>query len=97
MKLVHSNEVVPRRMVDTKTSFLFGGFNPSIEIDSIAKVEPLYFYPKNKDLPAVPVVMVTLKDGTHIAIHFNTIEEVKEACRQYRLQCTLEVVDKENK
>ena len=97
MKLVHSNDTVPRRMVDTKTSFLFGGFNPAIEIENIAKVEPLYFYPKDKDLPAVPVVMVTLKDETKIAIHFNTVEEVREACRQYRLQCTLEVVDKESK
>lgn len=97
MKLVHSNDTVPRRMVDTKTSFLFGGFNPAIEIENIAKVEPLYFYPKNKGLPTVPVVMVTLKDETKIAIHFNTMEEVREACRQYRLQCTLEVVDKESK
>ena len=97
MKLIHSTDTVPRRMVDTKTSFLFGGFNPSIEIGNIDKVEPLYFYPKKKDLSAVPVVMDTLKDNTHIAIHFNTIEEVKEACKQYRLQCTLGVVDKENK
>lgn len=61
----------------------FGGCNISVDIEKIDTIEQLYYY-GNDDDECIPILMITLKDGTKISADFDSAEEAKESLKYYK-------------
>lgn len=71
--------------------FCFGGRNISIEISKIKEFEELYWY-GNDGNELIPVLMITLQDGTKISADFENADEIKEAIKSYKKQICFRVI-----
>ena len=63
--------------------FCFGGTGCSIEIDAVQSLQHLYWY-GNDNEDSIPVVMIELKDGSRIAIDYDTSEEAQQAIKEFK-------------
>ena len=71
--------------------FCFAGNNTSIETSKIKEMECLYWYGNNNDL-SIPVLMITLQDGTKVSADFDSKEEVEEAIKAYKKHINFRVI-----
>ncbi|MBR5304932.1 MAG: hypothetical protein IKU37_08930 [Candidatus Gastranaerophilales bacterium] len=71
--------------------FCFAGNNTSIETSKIKEMECLYWYGNDNDL-SIPVLMITLQDGTKVSADFDSKEEVEEAIKAYKKHINFRVV-----
>ena len=71
--------------------FCFAGNNTSIETSKIKEMECLYWCGNDNDL-SVPVLMITLQDGTKVSADFNSKEEVEEAIKSYKKHIKFKVI-----
>lgn len=65
--------------------YCFGGVNMSVEMDKIKSVEKLYWY-GNEDDENIPILMITLQDGTKVSVDFESEEEAEESLKIYKKQ-----------
>lgn len=61
----------------------FGGCNISIEKEKIDTIEQLYWY-GNDNNESIPILMISLKDGTKISIDFDSEEDAEESLKYYK-------------
>jgi hypothetical protein len=71
--------------------FCFAGNNTSIETSKIKEMECLYWYGNDNDL-SIPVLMITLQDGTKVSADFDSKEEVEEAIKAYKKHINFRVI-----
>lgn len=82
MKLVKNNiDEMPIKNIPPM--YCFGGCNVSVQQDKIDTVEQLYWYGNNND-ENIPILMITLKDGTKISADFESWEEAKDVLNIYK-------------
>jgi hypothetical protein len=71
--------------------FCFFGSNTSVEISKIKELERLYWYGNDNDV-SIPVLMITLQDGTKVSVDFDTPEEVEEAIKSYKKHIKFKII-----
>ena len=71
--------------------FCFFGSNTSVEISKIKELERLYWYGNDNDI-SIPVLMITLQDGTKVSVDFDTPEEVEEAIKSYKKHIKFKII-----
>ena len=74
-------EKIPVQL-DIPQMFCFGGVNLSVQMDKIKSLEQVFWYSNEGD--SVPVLMITLNDGTKISVDFESVEKVNEAIRIFK-------------
>ena len=71
--------------------FCFAGNNTSIETSKIKEMKCLYWYGNDNDI-SIPVLMITLQDGTKVSVDFDTPEEVEEAIKSYKKHINFKII-----
>lgn len=64
--------------------FCFGGFNVSVQIDKIKDMEAIYYRTFDDNVPDVPILHITLNDGTIITQDYNDIKDVKKIIKEFK-------------
>lgn len=82
MKIVKTN-IKSMPIKKQPPMWCFGGCNISVDIEKIDTIEQLYWY-GNDDDECIPILMITLKDGTKISADFDSAEEAKESLKCYK-------------
>ena len=91
IKKIDENNIIDLPIKAVPRMYCFGGINMSIEMDKIKKVEKLFWY-GNDNNEIIPILMITLQDGTKVSVDFESEEEAEEALKIYKKNLLFKIV-----
>lgn len=91
IKKIDENNIIDLPIKAVPRMYCFGGINMSIEMDKIKKVEKLFWYGNDND-ESIPILMITLQDGTKVSVDFESEEEAEEALKTYKKNLLFKIV-----
>lgn len=92
LRIINNNkDVISMSIKPIPRMYCFGGINMSIEMDKIKKVEKLFWY-GNDNNESIPILMITLRDGTKVSVDFEREEEAEEALKTYKKNLLFKIV-----
>ena len=95
MHLVKGN-VEHISVYQTPPMFCFGGNGCNVEIQAIDCIQQLYWRFNDETEEDIPVLFIELKNGTKLAIEYDTVEEAEETLKEFMKRCRIKGVKNGN-